>query len=68
MTCKRNFTKEEMIAGLKAGKSLIMDRRDAPELIDLLELEKQGLVTQVFHQVDEQSSYIRWTWNQLESE
>lgn len=45
MTCPRNFTREEIIAGLKAGRTLVVDRRDAPELADLLELEEQGLVT-----------------------
>ena len=63
MTCKRNFTKEQLIAGLKAGRTLVMDRCDAPELDDLLELEKQGLVTQEFVVFDEQSSAIKWQWN-----
>lgn len=61
-TCKRNFTKEQLIAGLKAGRTLVMDRRDAPELDDLLELERQGLVTQQFVVYDEQSSAVRWRW------
>lgn len=61
-TCPRNFTKEQIITGLKAGKTLNMDRRDAPELEDLLELERQGLVTQQFVQIDEQSSIVRWRW------
>lgn len=60
--CKRNFTREQMIEGLKAGRTLVMDRRDAPEFADLLDLEKQGLVTQEFIQFDEQSSAIKWRW------
>lgn len=60
--CKRNFTKEQIIAGLKAGRTLVMDRRDAPELDDLLDLERQGLVTQEFVQFDEQSSAVKWRW------
>jgi hypothetical protein len=62
VTCPRNFTKEEMIAGLKSGRSLMLDRSDAPELEDLLDLERQGLVTQEFIVFDEQSSAIRWRW------
>ena len=60
--CPRNFTKDELIAGLKAGLTLVMDRRDAPELDDLLDLEQQGLVTQEFVQFDEQSSAVKWRW------
>lgn len=60
--CKRNFTKEQLIDGLKAGRTLVMDRRDAPELDDLLELEAQGLVTQEFVTFDEQSSAVKWRW------
>ena len=60
--CPRNFTKDELIAGLKAGRTLVMDRRDAPELDDLLDLEQQGLVTQEFVQFDEQSSAVKWRW------
>lgn len=62
MTCPRNFTKDQIIAGLKAGRTLVMDRSDAPELADLLDLERQGLVTQQFVAIDEQSSAIRWRW------
>jgi hypothetical protein len=62
MTCRRNMTKEQIIAGLKAGGTLVQDRRDAPELEDLLELERQGLVTQQFVEIDEQSSVVKWRW------
>ena len=61
-SCKPNFTKEQIITGLKAGRTLMMDRRDAPELDDLLELERLGLVTQEFVQFDEQSSAVKWRW------
>jgi len=33
-----------MIAGLRAGRKLCVDRRDAPELPELMELEREGLV------------------------
>jgi hypothetical protein len=62
MTCPRNFTKEQIIEGLKAGRTLTMDRTDAPELDDLFELERQGLVTQQFVVIDEQSSAVKWRW------
>lgn len=62
MTCPRNFTMEQIVDGLKSGKTLTLDRKDAPELQDLLELEKLGLVTQQFIQIDEQSSVIKWRW------
>lgn len=62
MTCKRNMTKEQIIDGLKAGMVLNVDRRDAPELEDLFELERQGLVIQEFIQIDEQSSVVKWRW------
>lgn len=60
--CPRNFTKDEMVAGLQAGRTLMLDRRDAPELEDLRELERQGLVTSELVIHDEQSSAIRWRW------
>lgn len=66
MTCKRNFTREQIVTGLKSGKTLTMDRRDAPELEDLLELEREGLVTQQFIQIDEQSSVVKWRWWRIE--
>ena len=60
--CPRNFTKEQIIAGLKAGRTLVLDRRDAPEFIDLLDLERQGLVVQQFIEISEQSSCVKWRW------
>jgi hypothetical protein len=60
--CPRMLTKEQMIAGLKAGRRLRVDRRDAPELPELLELQDQGLVTSRLIEVDEQYSYAEFTW------
>lgn len=60
--CRRNFTKEQLIAGLKAGRTLVMDRRDAPELDDLLVLESEGLVTQQFIVLNDQESVVKWRW------
>ena len=31
-TCPRNFTRDELIAGLKTGRTMCVDRKDAPEL------------------------------------
>lgn len=60
--CPRNFSKEQIVAGLKAGRTFVVDRRDAPELEDLLELEKQELVTSEFVVHDEQSSALKFRW------
>ena len=54
--CRRNFTKEQIIEGLKAGRTFNVDRSDAPELEDLRELERQGLVTSKLKEIDDQSS------------
>ena len=61
--CPRNLTKDQIIAGLKAGRSLMVDRRDAPELEDLLALEAEGLVTSKLITFDEHSSALKFTWN-----
>lgn len=66
MTCPRNFTKDQIISGLKTGKTLVLDRRDAPEFADLLDLERQGLVTRRLVEFDEQSSAIKWRWRDRE--
>lgn len=62
MTCPRNLTREQMEAGLKAGRSLMVDRRDAPELADLQDMEREGLVTSELVEFDEQSSALRFKW------
>lgn len=56
------MNKEEIIEGLKAGKTLVVDRRDSPALPILLKLQDEGLVTQEFIQYDEQSSALKWRW------
>ena len=60
--CPRVFTKEQLITGLKAGRRAMVDRKDAPELQDLLELERQGLVKSELVVFDEQSSALRFSW------
>jgi hypothetical protein len=60
--CPRALTKEQMIEGLKAGRSLMVDRKDAPELPELLELERQGLVESRLVEFDEQSSALKFWW------
>lgn len=61
--CPRRLSKEMIIAELKAGRILCVDRKDAPELQDLLELQKQGLVTSKLVEIDEQSSVAKFRWN-----
>jgi len=58
----RNLTKDEMIARLHAGCALCVDRKDAPELPELLELEAQGLVESRLVEIDEQSSFLKFRW------
>jgi hypothetical protein len=60
--CSRVLTKEQMIKGLKAGKLLYVDRRDAPELPELLALEAEGLVKKRLVEFDEQSSALEFWW------
>lgn len=56
------ISREAIIKGLKKGRTLIIDRKDAPELQDLLELEREGLVKGELVQFNDQSSGIRWRW------
>lgn len=58
----RALTKEQMLVGLKAGRKLMVSRKNAPELLELLELEKQGLVKSELVVFDEQSSALRFSW------
>jgi len=58
--CPRNLTKDKMMAGLRAGRTFCVDRKDAPELVELLELQAQGLVESRLVEVDEQSSVLKF--------
>jgi hypothetical protein len=52
--------KEEILQGLKSGRKLRCDRRDEPLLPWLLDhpnIANSGIV-----QVDDQSSYIEFSW------
>jgi hypothetical protein len=62
MNCQRNLTREQIISGLKAGRTLNVDRRDAPELDDLRELERRGLVESRLVEIDDQSSVLKFRW------
>lgn len=56
------MTKDEILAGLKAGRRLRCDRRDEPLLPWLLahpDIENSGIV-----QVEDQYSYIEFRWKQ----
>lgn len=56
------MTREEIIAGLKAGRTLCCDRRDAPDLPIVMDLQNEGLVTTELVQLDEQSSVLKVRW------
>lgn len=60
MSCRRNFTRQELIDGFKVGGILVVDRCDAPELRDLLEMEKEGLITSTLIETDYQSSLLKF--------
>lgn len=60
--CPRKLSREEIIEGLKSGRALMVDRKDAPELLDLTDLEREGLVTSQLIEIDEQSSVRRFVW------
>ena len=54
------MTKEEVLKGLKAGRTLCCDRKDEPLLPWLLDhpnIENSGII-----QVDDQSSVIKFWW------
>lgn len=54
--------REEIVAGLKAGRTLNIDRGDAPELPIVADLEREGLVTTRLVEIDEQSSVLKVKW------
>lgn len=54
--------REEVVHFLRTGYTLCIDRRDSPALPIALELEAEGLVTQEFIQIDEQSSVVKFRW------
>ena len=60
--CPRVVSKDDLIAGLKAGRTACVDRKDAPELLDLMELERSGLVESILIEIDEQSSVRKFRW------
>ena len=51
-----------MIEMLEAGLTLCVDRKDAPELPELLEMQEQGLVTSQLVDVEEQYSVLKFRW------
>jgi hypothetical protein len=53
--CPRVMTKEQMESGLKAVRSLFVDRKDAPELPELREWERLGFVASELQEFDQYS-------------
>lgn len=54
------MTRDEILSGLRAGRVLVVDRRDAPALPVALALVEEGLAIKEFVQHDEQSSSLRF--------
>lgn len=50
----------EIMAGLKAGKTLCVDRKDFPHLSWLLKLAEQGVLVAELVQMDSQSSVMKF--------
>ena len=55
------MTRDELLRGFCAGRKLIVDRKDAPVLPLLLEMEREGLIVSELVQYDEQSSALRFS-------
>jgi hypothetical protein len=51
----------EIVAGLRAGRTLCIDRRDAPELLIVNDLVIEGIAQTELVQIDEQSSVLKVT-------
>ena len=62
MSCKRNMSFADIVNGLKAGRTLCIDRKDAPELDDILQLSSEGLIETELVVIDEQSSVLKARW------
>lgn len=57
------MNEDDILRGLQAGKTLVVDRRDCPFLDFLLDLERSGEVVSEFVEYDEQSSALKFRWN-----
>ncbi len=55
------MTRDELLVGFRSGRTLIVDRKDAPALPLLLEMEREGLIVSELVQYDEQSSALRFS-------
>ena len=55
------MTRDELLFGFQAGRSLIVDRKDSPVLPLLWEMEREGLIVSELIQYDEQSSALRFS-------
>lgn len=60
--CPRNFLLEDILAGLKAGRRLRVDRHDAPELDDLADLLARKLIDCRLITIDEQTTALEFFW------
>lgn len=58
------MTREEIIAGLKAGRTLNIDRRDSPAIPIVEALEAEGLVIARLVELDDQSSVLKVRWKE----
>lgn len=54
------MTRQQAMVGFKAGRTLVIDRRDAPLLPWLLRQVDAGVLTMEFIEYDEQSSAMKF--------
>jgi hypothetical protein len=55
----REWSRDELLEGLEAGRTLIVQRRDDPNLPLIQSLEREGLAETRMFQIDEQSSVLK---------
>lgn len=63
--CPRVLTREKMVRLLRNGVTIFVDRIDAPELQDLQELERLGLVVNVLWVRGDQYSVAKFRWKEF---
>jgi hypothetical protein len=63
VSCPRVISQDELLAGLQAGRTAVVDRKDAPELQDLLQWEREGLVTsELVRGMTSSASVLKFRW------
>lgn len=56
----REISRDEVLAGVQAGRTLVIQRKDDPNLPMLMEMQEEGLIVSELKQLDEQSSILKF--------